>query len=465
MMAVSLYQSVFQKASGAMRMRQRTMANTPMTADPAAPSVAEIIDAKPLGAFQLGIAVLCFMALMVDGFDNQASAFAAPALTGLWHIARASLGPVFAASAFGTLVGSLLIGPVGDLFGRKTLVVLSLLMVAALMLLTTWVHNIGELIAVRFVTGLPLGALVPATLVIANEWSPVRNRAAMVTIMASGFALGAVLGGLLSSFILARWGWTSIFQCGAAATLLIAGAIALWMPESLRYLALRPQSAARRDAILRTFDPSAVRIADAGETSGTNLVLGLFTKRRAILTLLLWLAFFFNLLVLNFMTFWLPTLLAGAGLSPAAAIRTSTLFQVGGIVGTVTMGSVADRLGAWHVVLGGMVVSAAAMLLVGGLATNLRAAAIVAAGFGILGVQQSLGALSATLYPTQIRASGASWAQGIGRVGSTIGPLLGGFLIGRHWPTAMLFGAMAVFPVLGFASAWLLMRRLPKHAA
>ncbi|MEI9997502.1 MAG: MFS transporter [Rhizomicrobium sp.] len=441
------------------------MADTPMIADPAAPSVAAIIDAKPFGAFQLGIVVLCFLALMVDGFDNQASAFAAPALTGLWHVARASLGPVFAASAFGTLVGSLLIGPLGDLVGRKTLVVLCLLMAASLMLLTAWVHNIGELVAVRFATGLPLGALMPTTLVIANEWSPVRNRAAMVTIMASGFALGAVLGGLLSSLVLARWGWASIFEAGAAATLLIAGAIALWLPESLRYLASRPQSAVRRDAILRKFDPSAVRIGEADKASGTNLVLGLFTERRAVLTLLLWLAFFFNLLVLNFMTFWLPSLLAGTGLSQAAAIRASTLFQVGGIIGTVTMGSVADRVGPWRVVLGGLALSAATLLLVGGLAANARSAAVLAAGFGILGVQQSLGALSATLYPTQIRASGASWAQGIGRIGSTVGPLLGGFLIGRHLPTAMLFGAMAVFPVLGFTSAWLLTRQLRKHAA
>jgi AAHS family 4-hydroxybenzoate transporter-like MFS transporter len=441
------------------------MADIPMIADSAAPSVAELIDAKPFGAFQFGIVALCFLALMVDGFDNQASAFAAPALMGLWHIARAALGPVFAASAFGTLVGSLLIGPVGDLAGRKTLVVFSLLMVAVLMLLTAWVHNIGELIAIRFVTGLPLGALLPTTIVIANEWSPTRNRAAMVTIMASGFALGAVLGGLLSSFILARWGWASIFQSGAAATLLIAGATVLWLPESLRYLALRPQDAARRDAILRRFDPSAVRIGDADKAGGTNLIVGLFTERRAIPTLLLWLAFFFNLLVLNFMTFWLPTLLAGTGISQAAAIRLSTLFQVGGIIGTVIMGSVADRVGAWRVVLGGLVVSAAAMLLMGGVPANARGAAILLAGFGILGVQQSLGAVSATLYPTQIRASGASWAQGIGRVGSTVGPLLGGLLIGRHWPIAMLFGAMAVFPVLGFAAAWLLTRRLRKHPA
>ena len=442
------------------------MTDTPMRANPSsvAPSIAQIIDAKPFGAFQLGIVILCFLAQMVDGFDNQASAFAAPALTGLWHVARASLGPVFAASAFGTLVGSLLIGPAGDLVGRKTIVVFSLLMAASLMLATAWVHNIGQLIAIRFVTGLPLGALIPTTVVIANEWSPTRNRAAMVTIMASGFALGAVLGGLLSSFILARWGWASIFEAGAAATVLIAAAIIFWLPESLRYLALRPQSADQRDALLRKFDPSAARVGDVDKASGTNLVLGLFAERRGLATLLLWLVFFFNLLVLNFMTFWLPTLLAETGLSQGAAIRASTLFQIGGIAGVLTMGSIADRVGAWRVVLGGMLLSAAALVLLGGLTADARGAAILAAGFGIIGVQMSLGALSATLYPTEIRATGASWAQGIGRLGSTVGPLLGGVLVGRHWPIVALFGAMTIFPLLAFAVTALLMRHLQTRA-
>jgi AAHS family 4-hydroxybenzoate transporter-like MFS transporter len=435
------------------------------SAEPRAPTIAEIVDAKPFGAFQLRIVILCFLAQLVDGFDNQASAFAAPGLIGMWHVARASLGPVFAASAFGTLIGSLIIGPVGDLIGRKTVIVLCLVLSAALMALTGWVGNIEQLIVLRFLTGLPLGALIPTTIVIANEWSPARGRAAMVTIMASGFALGAVLGGLLSSYILARWGWASIFQAGGAATILIAGAVLLWLPESLRYLSLRPRGAARRDVILKKFDPSltGVRAPDAPVTA--NLVFGLFAERRTAMTLLLWAIFFFNLLALNFMTFWLPTLLAGMGFSSAAAIRASTLFQVGGIVGVVTMGSVADRLGAWRIVLGGLLLSALAVFLVGSFAGGLRGAAILAAGFGIVGVQQSLSALSATLYPTEIRASGASWAQGIGRIGSTVGPLLGGLLVGRHWPAPLLFGAMAAFPVLAFASTWLLVRRLRKQAA
>ena len=438
------------------------------TAAPAGLSLDEIIDARPFGGFQLGIAGLCLMAQMVDGFDNQASAFVAPALIAQWHVARAALGPVFAASAFGTLAGALLIGPVGDLIGRKTLIVASLALAAVLMAVTPGATTLQQLVIVRFLTGLPLGALIPATVVMANEWSPARTRAAMVTIMACGFALGAVLGGILSSYLLPHFGWASVFRAGAGATVLIAGAVLIWMPESLRYLSSRPggRNDARAAKISQRFgQPDLPAPRPETPLDGRSLLLGLFADGRAAITLLLWAAFFANLLLLNFMTFWLPTLLTSAGLAPGAAIRASTLFQIGGIAGVVLMGLLAARIGAWRLVLAGFVLSAAAVAFLG---LSLRGGGglpIAAAGFFVIGVQMAMSALSATLYPTAIRATGTSWAQGLGRFGSTLGPLVGGVLIARHWPTAELFAAMAAFSLLGFIAIALLMARLRSPAA
>jgi MFS transporter, AAHS family, 4-hydroxybenzoate transporter len=428
-------------------------------------TLAGIVDGKAFGAFQLKVVALCLLAQLVDGFDNQASAFVAPALAGHWHVARAVLGPVFSASAFGTLVGALMIGPIGDLLGRKTLIVISLALAALLMAATGSVTSIGELTLIRFLTGLPLGALIPGTVVVANEWSPTRGRTAMVTIMACGFALGAVLGGLLSSELLPKFGWPSVFYAGAAGTAVIAAAVQVGMPESLRFLSLRPskKKQARIAAILRQFDPTrdpaSIDTGEPSSASGGNLIGGLFTQGRAAATLLLWAAYFMNMLVLNFMTFWLPTLLAGAGLTQAAAIRTSTLFQLGGIAGVVLMGAFAGRLGALRIIVSSFLLSAVAVTLVGFLAGGGRNVAIMAAGFCIIGIQASLAAFSATLYPTVIRSTGASWAQGIGRFGSTVGPLVGGVLIGRHWGLPQLFVSIALIAVCGFALALLLASR------
>jgi AAHS family 4-hydroxybenzoate transporter-like MFS transporter len=430
------------------------------------PTLSQIIDGSPFGGFQLGVVGLCLLAQMVDGFDNQASAFVGPALAGHWHVARAAFGLVFSAGAFGTLVGSLVIGPLGDLFGRKALIVASLVAAALLMAATGSVSSMGQLTLVRFLTGLPLGALIPGTVVIANEWSPARGRTAMVTIMACGFALGAVLGGLLSSFLLPRFGWPAVFYAGAAGTATIAAAVLLMMPESLRFLSLRPSASnqGRIAAILRRFAPHLVDTSPAPgfasvPVGGVRLVGGLFAEGRAGTTLLLWAAFFMNLLALNFMTFWLPTLLAGHGVSQEAAIRNSTLFQLGGIAGVVLMGVFADAVGAWRQVAAGYLFAAGAVALVGVLPAAGRNVAIIVAGFCIIGVQMSLMALTATLYPTAVRSTGAAWAQGVGRLGSVTGPLVGGVLIGWHWSLPHLFGLISTVSVAGFVLALLLVRQ------
>ena len=432
-------------------------------------TLARIVDVKPFGAFQLGVLMLCLLSQMIDGFDNQASAFVAPALAGHWHVARGALGAVFSAGAFGTLVGALALGPLGDLIGRKTLIVVSLVLAGLLMAATGSVTSVGQLTMIRFLTGLPLGALVPGTVVIANEWSPARSRTATVTIMACGFALGAVLGGLLSSVLLPKFGWPSVFYAGSAGSILIAAAVMFGMPESLRYLSLRPiaKRQARIAAILRRFEPTLdPATIDAGgpaaapiAAGGGNLVSGLFAQGRGPMTLVLWATYFMNMLVLNFMTFWLPTLLAGTGLTAAAAVRTSTLFQLGGIAGVVLMGASVVRFGSLRIIMAALLLSAAAVALVGSLGGDGRNAAIAAAGFCIIGVQASLSALAATLYPTAVRSTGASWAMGVGRIGSTIGPLVGGLLVGRNWSLPLMFASIALIAVCGFVFSLVLARR------
>ena len=427
-------------------------------------TVAELIDRKPIGGFQLRIILLCFLTQLVDGFDNQAVAFVAPALADHWQIPRAAFGAAFGATAFGTLIGSLVIGPLGDWFGRKTLIVGALALAAMLMAATGEVQSVGQLVVLRFLTGLPLGALIPATVVVANEWSPLRHRSAMVTIMACGFAFGAVLGGLLSSVIIPWAGWPWVFRVGAIGTMLIGLSVLLWMPESLRFLSLRrsEKNARRMAETLRKFDAeahvSAHRPAAAAER--VSPVASLFHDGRWIMTLLLWAAFFMNMLALNFMTYWLPTLLGSAGLAPSDAIRMSTLFQIGGITGIVLMGLFADRLGPWRQIMAVYALSAIAVALVGSLQGGPRFAAIALAGFCIIGVQMSLSALCATLYPTAARATGASSALGIGRLGSTVGPVVGGMMLARSWDLPQIFGTIALCSAAGVVIVVLLARRV-----
>jgi AAHS family 4-hydroxybenzoate transporter-like MFS transporter len=429
--------------------------------------VESIVDRRRFGGFQLRIVLLCLLVQVVDGFDNQAIAFVAPALARDWHLARSALGPVFAAGAFGTLLGSLSMGPLGDRFGRKTLMLASLLLVTTLMLLTTQCSTIDEVLLLRFAAGFPLGALIPSTIVMANEWSPLRQRAAMVTMMACGFALGAALGGLLAAWLLPRFGWESVFTVGAAGTFLLFLALVPLMPESLRYLAVRPSPAhrARILAILRRFDPAllipaAATIVAQPRAAGRNMVTSLFTEGRTKVTLLLWTAFFMNLVVMNFLNNWLPTLISGAGVPVEQAVRITTLFQLGGIAGVLLMGAVADRLGVWRLLIGAYLASGlfvGAIGLVIGLPLALSAA-VALTGFCVIGLQMTLSAVAATLYPTAIRSTGTSWGLGIGRFGSTLGPLMGGVLVGWQWSLPVIFLSAVAPAFCGFLAVILLSR-------
>lgn len=430
-----------------------------------APSIGALVDARPVGTRQVAIVLLCFLAQLVDGFDTQAAAFVAPALSAHWHLAPGAMAPVFAAAAFGTLIGSLAIGPLGDLVGRKTVLVGSLLLAAAAMLSTPLVRTLDALIALRFVTGLPLGAIIPMTIVMANEWSPTHRRGTMVTLMTAGFALGAIIGGLTSAALLPRFGWPSVFVAGAAGTLAVAGAIALAMPESLHFLSLRPTPRRRRRLAAALaglgVDPATPLAAPVPQRSARHLVPALFRDRRASRTALLWTAFFMNMLVLNCMTYWLPSLLTQIGLSQAAAIRTSTFFQMGGILGIVGIGILADRVGVWRMILLAYLLSGAAVTAIGLVAAGaspLLAVPIAAAGFCVIGTQMSLSAAAATLYPPEIRSTGLGWALGIGRFGSTAGPLVGGALIGWQLAIPVIFGSVALFSLAGAATALMLAR-------
>ncbi|MEO9129622.1 MAG: MFS transporter [Sphingomonas sp.] len=433
-----------------------------------APTIAAIIDRKPLGLFQLRIVFLCLLTQLVDGFDNQASAFVAPTLAHQWNVPREAFGQAFSAGAFGTMIGCLLIGPLGDLLGRKTVIISSLLLAAALMALTGSVTNLEQLTLIRFLTGMPLGVLIPATVVTASEWAPARGRAAIVTIMACGFSLGAMLGGLTSSVLLPHFPWASVFHLGAAVTLLVGIAALIGMPESLRYLSQRGdvEGRARVEALARRFDPNIGElaiVAPARQPRGLRLVTELFVERRGVMTLLLWGIFFMNALALNFMTFWLPSILEQMGMTLPVALRTSTLFQFGGLCGIVSIGLLAIRLGARQLILTVSLVAVAAVACVGLLDAMGRNMAIFAAGFCLIGIQMSMAAFTATLYPTQVRSTGTSWALGIGRLGSTVGPLIGQMLIGWHWEPGRVFPSIALASVC--ASICLLFLTLTQRAA
>jgi AAHS family 4-hydroxybenzoate transporter-like MFS transporter len=190
-------------------------------------------------------------------------------------------------------------------------------------------------------------------------------------------------------------------------------------------------------------------------SGGVFVVRQLFTEGRAAGTALIWVVYFMNLLNLYFLTSWLPTIISDAGIPVGTAILLTTLFQVGGVGGALVLGRVLDRHLSFWVLAACYLWAALCVLLIGKVGASVPALAltIACAGLGIIGGQNASHALTAEFYPTRIRSTGVGWALGIGRIGSIVGPILGGQLLVQGTAIRQVFWAAAVPALIATAAA------------
>jgi AAHS family 4-hydroxybenzoate transporter-like MFS transporter len=426
--------------------------------------VAEFIDQQPVGGFQIRLLLTCAAVLLLDGFDTTAIGFVAPSLAKEWGLTKGALGPVFSAGLFGLMIGALLFGPLADRIGRRKIIIFSTLAFGIGTLVTAFVQDVNTLLAIRFLTGLGLGGAMPNTIAMTSEFSPHRRRATMVMVMFCGFSAGAALGGLLAAALIPQFGWRSVFVVGGLAPLLLVPILALRLPESVRFLALTGAANARVAQLLGFIAPNAA-LAPATQfvvhepgLAGMP-VLHLFKAGRTLVTLLLWVVFFMSLLDLYFLTNWLPTVLNDLGSSVSEAAVIGSMLQVGGVVGALALGSIIDRF-SYRALALVYFIAVFAVGAIGQLGHSIVfiAMAIFVAGFCMVGGQIAANALAATFYPTSIRATGVGWALGIGRVGSIIGPLVGGVLLTMKWSSAAVFAAAAAAALCAALAAFALSR-------
>lgn len=426
------------------------------------------IDGAPFGSFQFRIAALCALIAGLDGFDTQAIAYVAPSIGEAWGLDKAAFGPIFGAGLLGLTIGAFVLSPVADRLGRKAVILFCTAIFGLFALLTARATNMDELLAYRLLTGIGLGGAMPNLIAITNEYAPSRLKATLVMVMFCGFPLGSTIGGMVSAPLIARFGWESVFALGGILPLLLLPVLWGAMPESARFLAMRTDAETRLAPILRRIDPSlapATFIAQVrGEVSDAAAhkfpVFELFREGRARATLLLWAAFFMNLLVMYFLVNWLPSLLRGLGLSLGIAIISTAILNLGGVVGAIALGRLIDKREPAVVLSLAYLASAVFILLIAyaGAHVGLLLAGAALTGFGVVGGQIGMNAVAACTYPTAIRSTGVGWALGVGRIGSILGPVAGGAMLSLGWTSQQLILA-AVAPALLAAFAVFLLRK------
>ncbi|HEK1767491.1 TPA: MFS transporter [Pseudomonas putida] len=426
--------------------------------------IGEIIDNARISPYQIIVLTLCFLIVLVDGFDTAAIGYIAPALREEWGLLPAQLSPAFGAGLFGLLVGSLVFGPIADAIGRKRVLLVSVLVFGVGTLASAYAHSIESLTALRFVTGIGLGGAMPTCITLSSEYSPARRRMIMVTLSWSGFTAGLALGGMLAAQIIPLFGWRGVLMVGGIVPLAMLPLLAWLMPESVRFMASSPKHGdALRKVVERITGSSYAGVTildDERPAQVRSPISHLFIEGRAVRTLLLWLAFFCSLFVFYLLTSWLPSLLKDAGYDIAHAARVGAMVPLGGTVGAILLALLMDRVGPYPVLacsyLGAAVVIAVTGYLMGDIYG--LAAAVFLIGFGVAGAQNGLNLVSATLYPTTARVTGVSWAMACGRSGSIVGSTLGAWLIAAAGTPVVFFHWLAIPVVAGAAAIFVLYR-------
>jgi AAHS family 4-hydroxybenzoate transporter-like MFS transporter len=434
--------------------------------------VSATLDRRGGSAFNIRLVILAFLIMMTDGFDLGATASAGPGLIREWGLKGPELGVLLSSSLAAGFFGPPLLGYLADRFGRKRVVVFGAVFFGLATLAAIPTTSLTQLVITRLFAGVALAGTLPIVVALVNEFAPRSSRATMVVLMFTGVTFGGGLPGFVAARYMAEHGWRILFWIGGLGPLVFALILLFALPESIKYLALRPE---RRDdlvALLKRVDPGLnvgpeTTFVIAGEENRAKFSFAaLFEGPLATLTPLFWVSNIVSLGVFYFINQWMPTVLSASGTSPEQAQIATGLFQFGGTIAGLLSMRLLDKLGFLPVpVLYACAIPIVACIGLPGLPPAVLIALVAAAGFCLLGLQFGNIASEANIYPTYIRSWGVGSNFACGRIGGGLGPLLGGFAFGAHMPSQQIFLFAAAPLAVGLLAALLITPRYRRRIA
>ena len=414
----------------------------------------EINDNK-MSRYQWFVILICILLNVIDGFDVMVMAFTAPAVSAEWALSGAQIGILLSAGLFGMAAGSIFLAPQADKIGRRLLILICLILSGLSMSACALVQDHTILAILRFITGVGVGGILASSNVLASEYANARWRSLAVSLMSTGYGIGATLGGILTFALIEHLGWRSVFLAGGITTLIMF-IFALWLlPESLDYLLVKKPVRAldNINGILRHIKLENLTVLPnhvLNECDNDNGIKKLFRGRQGFQTLCLWCAFFLVMFGFYFVMSWTPKILITIGMSSDQGVSTGILISIGGIFGAAIIGLIASRINIFYALSLFLGLTALSIFLFIAVSSKVSLALLVGLLLGILmnGCVAGLYAISPTIYEADIRSRGVGYAIGFGRIGAILSPIIAGLFLDRGIAPLQLYAYYGIVFIL-----------------
>ncbi len=411
---------------------------------------------SPVTLLVLGV---CWVTIIFDGYDVVVYGAVVPALLEHreWALTPAEVGVIGSYALLGMFVGSLVVGTITDILGRRKTLIGCVVWFSIAMGLCAIAPSSELFSLFRFIAGLGLGGLLPTATALTTEYSPQRSRNFIYALMFTGFPLGGILAAFLGILLIPTFGFRIMFFIGMLPLLVVVPLAVKYLPESMAFL----MAAGRRteaEAIANRYgiplESEPVRSAPEAERAAAPRRLGalanLFSRGFLAATLLFWVATFLCLFMIYGLNTWLPQIMLEAGYPLGSALAFLLVFNVGAIIGTVLIATAADRFGSKPVTIATFVLAAVSVALLSVQLPTLALYALVAlGGVGVIATQTFVNAYVSKHYPVRTSATALGWSLGIGRLGSVAAPPVLGILVGSGLGVGWNFYAIAIPGLIG----------------
>ncbi len=413
------------------------------------------LDSTQMTRYQWMIVSVCVLIYIIDGFDILVMAFTAHSISQSWGLNGAQIGVLISCGLGGTALGSFFVAPLGDTFGRRTIILLSLGTASASMILSAYTSSALELGCLRLVTGICIGGVLTNCNVMTSEYSSLKWKSLTVCLLSTGYAVGATFGGLLAMYLERRYGWQIVFLIGGGMSLcsLIVALVAL--PESLYFLLNRKPTnhLAKLQKISKSIQlphrPLSGNLDNVPDNRKSTFA-ELFKNKTWVPTILLWVALYCLMFGFYYILTWTPKVLTNSGLTNEQGISAGVVINFGAMLGTVLFGLLGARYKIKSLQIFFLICTAILVVIFGLSLSNLNLALMIGLVLGIFGVGATAGlhAMAPMIYPSKNRATGVGLAIGIGRLGSMSSPMVAGLMLDHGWKPTSLFFLVGVVLVI-----------------